>query len=176
MEVESGNPYREILGPRFDDLAPNVRLSLCDPVCAHGIATVWGASSRLGRWLAPRLGLPPEAVRVDLFLEMHWTSMGFQWTRLFDGLVLMSYQESRDGFLVETVGNLTLWFQIDVEDGALVYVLAGTRWRGLRLPRALSPCVSARAWQNGTGWGVEVDVRAPILGRLCRYKTKLEFL
>ena len=101
--------------------------------------------------------------------------MGFQWTRLFDGLVLMSYQESRDGYLVETVGNLTLWFQIDVEDGALVYVLASTRWRGLRLPRALSPCVGARAWQDGTGWGVEVDVRAPIVGRLCRYKTKLEF-
>lgn len=175
MEVEAGSPYREILGSRYSDLAPNVRLSLEDPVCGRGLATVWGPSNRAGRWLARFLGLPQEAVRVDLLLEMHWSTLGFQWTRSFDGFALITYQERRGEHLVETVGNLTLWFDLAVEDGAIVYRLAHTRWRGVRIPRVLSPRVFARAWQDGTGWSVEVDVQAPIAGRLCRYTARLEF-
>lgn len=175
MDEDAQNPYREILGSRYGDLSSHVRMCLEDPICGRGLATVWGASTRVGRWFAPRLGLPPEAVRVDLLLEMHWTPMGFQWTRSFDGFVLTTYQECRGAFLVETVGALSLWFSLDVSSGDLLYRSAAVRWRGIPLPRWLSPRVSARVWQEGPGWGVEVDVRAPMVGRLCRYKATLEF-
>ena len=101
------------------------------------------------------------------------------WRRVFEGRPFVTRQWAEGPLLVERFGALELRFALQAGPGGLCFeqrgaALALGRWR-LALPRPLWPRVEAFV-SGELVPRVEVELRLPLLGTLCRYAGALDAL
>jgi hypothetical protein len=165
--------YESLLRDGFAALDPNVRRAHAAPLAAAGILDVEHGS----HWIVPLwvalLRLPPAGRGLPTRLAVATSGDGLEWTRRIGGSVVRTREHAKGSRLVEQLGVGEIAFELDVEDGALVYRQVGARVAGVAIPRAVSPQVRARVSATDCGWRVEVEIRW--FDRLvCRYGGAME--
>ena len=166
--------YPRLVGPAWHEL-PEALRRMHGGAGAHGAGffEVRWSSNPLARLVARLGGLPRPGERVRVELRVEADARGETWRRSFDGRPLVTRQWAQDGLLVERVPGLELYFALEVRAGTLLFIQrrAVLRLGPLRLPlpSSLAPSVAARVSGEPAGMRVEVELHAPLFGRLCRY-------
>jgi Domain of unknown function (DUF4166) len=164
--------YRRILGPAFDTLPPALQQF-------HDVETEWKGHARFritrGRgWLrnlaASAGDLPRAGEDVPLKLRVVRERDGERWIREFGGKRMESVQRHWNGLMVETVGTVTLGFQLVAEPPALRLVPVRVWILGVPWFAALGPHVSAVEIGRDDGCAIVVRAEAPLLGLLVQYE------
>jgi len=172
--------YRQILGPAFDALPPQLkRLHGSDaPRRWQGHAEVRRGAGLLARFAAVVMGFPNAATRVPVTVTFAPENGSERWTRDFGGKRFASLQSRGTGrndyLLVERFGPLSFAMALTVEEDRLH--LVPRRWSafGIPMPHGLLP--------NGTSFEAEVEGRfrfdveiaAPLIGRIVAYRGSLD--
>jgi hypothetical protein len=166
------SPYRILLGDAFDTLPESLR-------CFHDVRTDWRGHARFritrGRgWLrnlVARAGrLPPAGEDVPVRLRIVAEGNGERWLREFGDHRLESFQQARDGLLVEAPGPITLGFRLVVKPPAL-YLHPARAWIfGIPWPLALAPRGTGVEVGQEDGCAIVVTAMAPWLGEIVRYE------
>lgn len=168
--------YRRLLGREaFDALPPLLRDFHAKGGRAQGTANIDGATTRVGRALARRAGLPPAGEIISVALEITPEGERERWRRWFGDSLFETEQWLESGLLHERAGPFTFRFNLKhwVADGwcHLQFTSSRLRFGPLPGPRLLAP----RPWgivrcgPDWDFWGVIVSVYAPGLGLLCGY-------
>jgi hypothetical protein len=170
--------YRRVMGEGFDRL-PEVtrRLHRGRPaVIAIGEAEVEPAASALGRLLAAAFGLPRTAGRQPLRVVIESREGREHWTRLFGDRPMRSIMRAAPGNLIEEqFGPFSLRMRLVVKPGGLDMERVSGRMWGIPLPGLLLPKVTAtERVDDYRRHAFDVEIAAPLLGRLVHYKGWLE--
>jgi hypothetical protein len=165
--------YESLLRDRFAALDLNVRRAHAAPLTAAGTLDVkHGSHWSVPLWVA-LLRLPPAGTGFPTRLTVAASGDGLEWTRRIGGSVVRTRERANGSRLVEQLGLGEIAFELDVEDGALVYRQVGARVGRVAVPPAVSPHVRARVSATASGWRVDVEIRW--LDRLvCRYGGLME--
>ena len=169
------SPYRDLLGPTYDLLAPSVRAAHEAPLSAEGAMDVVHGDRLLTPLLIRIMKLPARGTNLPVVLHVMTEPVNqlaqptMVWRRQIGTTVLDTRQFARDGRLVEQSGPGNVEFALQADShGSLHYSDVACRFMGVSLPRFLAPRVRARVSANDSGWHVEVNVQWR--GRLvCRY-------
>jgi hypothetical protein len=185
-----GDPVlqRALRPDEFAQLAPLLQRILGDngrearALELEGQTTIDGAANALGALVVRLLGLPRPAagVRTQVSLERAFRDREV-WMRRFADQSLQTVLgpvpvgAACSGQLSECFWPFTFQLAARVESGTLVLQVEGGRLLCLQLPRALVPSTRSRTFVDESGrYAFDVDIRAPILGRLLRYRGWLE--
>jgi hypothetical protein len=170
-EPRRGSLYQRLLGESFDDLSPRVRAfhAATTPIELAGTFAVERGEGWLANTLASLVRFPPATSGREVRLRVVPGESGEAWERDFDATRLTSWQGEAHGLLTERFGPLVLFLRPRVDRGALEIVDVRATLLGFPLPALLSPRIHARAIDDGDAMRVEVDVAAPLIGRLVRY-------
>lgn len=142
-----------------------------------GAADVDGSNALAARCLRRLLGLPGPGPGQSVNVEIdrshgHATEV---WTRRFaSGRMRSTLRTGSSSQLEERLGPVTLRFRLHVEQGDIVWTLAGARMLGLPIPRALLGRVSARSGARGDRYHFAVAAELPLIGRWIAYQGTLE--
>ncbi|MBY0563004.1 MAG: DUF4166 domain-containing protein [Hyphomonadaceae bacterium] len=171
-------PFEQALGPAFGGLAPAVQAAHQGGalVQLRGEAHVAGAASPVAAWLCSWFGLPRDNAVAAVRVIMDRRGAEEVWTRWFDDVRMTSRVRTlRPGFVTESLGVLIFEAKLAVEQGALVMTVVGLRIGPLRLPSFLAPHATAIESADSDGrFRFDVDIVAPLLGRLTHYRGWLE--
>jgi Domain of unknown function (DUF4166) len=177
--------YQMVLRPRWDQLAPAVRIAhgAEESFVSGGTFDITGASGRIARWIARHVALPPAGCGVPTRLQVRRGERSERWERLFGDFPLNSILQLRGrDVLVERFGRVEFHFRLGVIDGGIQYrqcgaaVLVGRWW--MSLPRWLSPRIVAEE-MPGDALGqtqVRVTIGIPIFGTLLEYRGRMQSL
>jgi hypothetical protein len=163
------------LGPAFSALpaairrvhAPGGTLRLV------GEATVEGAETAPGRWVAAVFGFPPAADPVPVEVEIAATPEGEDWERSFGGRRFRSRMRphGRSGRVSEGFGPFSFDLALSADTEGLGMRVEGWRLGRLPLPRRAAPRSEARETVDAEGrFRFDVPIHLPLLGRLVRYR------
>lgn len=158
------------LGPRCESIAPSVRFAHRAPLISRGAFDIM---TPRGNRLARALCLPSSGTDVPVELVATPTPSGARWHRRFGSDTFDTIIEVREGQLVESSTMCSLRFEIEPSDGGVRYRQMAFQPRR-RIPRRLQPLVEAVVLPEGEGWRVDVAVRLPFLGVVCRYGGRME--
>jgi hypothetical protein len=163
--------YERVLGPRFKDLAHV--LHHFHGSTSHGRArgrlAVEHGTGRAARFVARILKLPDESPQADVTLQVTVESDHELWERTFGERKLRTRIWTRDGLLAESIGPLTLGFQLLVADGGLDFNHTRTWLCGIPLPKWLAPRAEAHVKPAGERWKIDMRLSHPWLGLVVRY-------
>ena len=101
--------------------------------------------------------------------ESDHTQDGITWHRNFDGFDMASEFWREGDFLVERLGLLSMYFIAKEDNGRLAYEFTHTKLLGIRLPKLISPLITAYELQGPKGYQFRVLVRMPLLGKIIEY-------
>jgi hypothetical protein len=170
--------YQRLLGSAWLKL-PNCIQRLhatLAPIQMQGNFSVSHGQHLVSRILARVLRLPPESAATHILLTVARKGDAEIWTRRFGECVIVTRQSAEgDDVLCERFGLLDFRFKLYVENGQLVYRQTAASLRvgpcSFRLPRSLSPVISAVEKPCSTPDSVEVsvEVRLPWSGLLLAY-------
>ena len=176
--------YPRLLGTSWCELDPAVRDAHADAAVARAVGSfrIRHGTGRLGRLLLRAARVPPPADAADVQLLVRRRGSVEWWHRRFGGAPLVTVQrEGANGLLIERLGPVELRFRLVAVGGTLVYRQVGLAVRvgpfGLRLPRWISPQVTAREGPAG-GPGqthLAVEVAAPTGGLLFSYEGSIRW-
>jgi hypothetical protein len=167
--------YARVLGAQAACLPPVLsRLHGAGERYISGILKVRVAKGLLMRLLL-RLARMPQAGDKIVAVRIVPREEGEDWYRLFGDRKLFTRQDGGDGrWIVERIGLLTIYLQLQVRGGRLWLHSSITRFCGLRLPGILGIQVVARERAAGPDiFHSDVRVRSPLLGPLLRYSGTL---
>lgn len=164
--------YRQVLKDGFDRLAPE--LQLFHDVRGHAgfsgecrIEPAGGAIAAILGWL---LRFPRAAGNAAIDFELTATAEREIWIRRFPGRVMRSALQVVDGQLIERIGPVACWFDLEPEGGALAMKLTRITVFGMAWPRAWAPVV----WGNEHGdrgrLYFDAGARFPIVGLVTAYR------
>lgn len=141
-----------------------------------GTVEIDGAERPLGRLVARMFGFPPATPETDALVTIERTPEGETWTRCFGGAAFASRLSwpGAPGVLEERFGPFA--FQLLATAGADGFRFAVDGWSvlGVPLPRRLAPSTDARGFARPDGgYGFDVTIAYPGLGRLTRYRGRL---
>lgn len=102
-------------------------------------------------------------------LSVQPLSDGEQWIRTFAGQPLVTTQRQLGSLLLEAAGPMTFGFLLRVESGGMVFEHQRTWLFGLPIPANCGPRVAATSLPATGGWHVDVQLSAPLFGRVLRY-------
>lgn len=170
--------YRRVMGEGFDRL-PDVtrRLHRGRPaVIAIGEAEVTPAENGFGRFLAGRFGLPRTAGTQPVRVVIESRDGREHWTRFFGGRPMRSVMSAAPGHLVEEqFGPCRVRMRLVVKPGGLDMERVSGRIWGVPLPGFLLPHIRAtERVDEYRRHAFDVEISAPLLGRLVAYKGWLE--
>ena len=170
--------YRRVMGESFEHL-PDVtrRLHRGRPaVMAIGEATVTPAASAFGRLVAQAFGLPRTAGRQPVRVVIESRDGREHWTRFFGGEPMRSIMSAAPGNLIEEqFGPFSLRMRLVPKPGALDMERVSGRLWCMPLPGFLLPRVRAtERVDEYRRHAFDVEIAAPLVGRLVAYKGWLE--
>ena len=113
----------------------------------------------LSRALIRLMKLPAAGGRQPVELDVAARGAELLWSRRIGRIVLRTRQRASGSRLVERAGLGRVFFDLSVDEGALLYRQASLQVAGLPLPCSLSPRVSAIVSAAVEGWHVDVTVR-----------------
>jgi len=168
--------FRRVMGEAFDRL-PEVtrRLHRGRPaIIAIGEAEVTPAANPLGRLAA--CGLPQVSGRQPVRVIIESRDGREHWTRFFGEKLMRSIMSAAPGGLVEEAfGPFSLRMRLVVKPGGLDMERVSGRLWGVPLPGFLLPKVTAtERVDDFRRHAFDVEIAAPLLGRLLHYKGWLE--
>lgn len=190
---EEGTVVGTLLRARVAELPPVVRQvhASREDVALAGVLRVEQSATRIGRWMARRMGLPVTGGETEasvVIRRSHRTGgrvapspagPGEVWRRSFGGDVLASAMTTDGERLIERVGRFELGFDLDVADGRLAFHHVSTHGRfgrrRVRVPGWLAPRVDASVGASTDGAQLDVAIRiaGPVLGSLLSYVGRL---
>lgn len=140
----------------------------------EGQADILPSSNILGRVIAGIMRFPLAGEKVPLTVEIEIAAKGETWTRGFAGRKFSSRQKfgqgRYEGLLVESFGPLNFGMAVTETLGKLGLVLRGWDILGLPLPTFLMPHAIANEHGKDGRFNFDVEIRAPIVGRIVRYQ------
>jgi hypothetical protein len=170
--------YRRVMGDEFDRL-PEVtrRLHRGRPaVIATGQAEVTPAEQWAGRLLAKVFGLPMKVGKQPVRVVIESREGREHWTRFFDGEPMHSVMSATKGGLIEErFGLFRMRMRLVVKPGGLDMERVSGRLGWLPLPGFLLPHIKGTERVDAyRRHQFEVEITAPLFGRLVAYKGWLE--
>jgi len=168
--------YRTLLRERFAALSAELQRFHSSEGAAKfsGCVQVEGARTCIGALISRIIGLPAACAQSPLAFELRAEAAHERWTRCFPDRRMSSTLRSRDGRLVESLGPLTLHFELVVADNRLVMQVVELKVFGVVLPRSFARGI--RAEETGCEGRLHFEVRAslPWLGHIVSYSGYLE--
>jgi len=170
--------YRRVMADGFDRL-PEVtrRLHRGRPaVIAIGEAEVMSAANPLGRLVARLFGLPTATGKQPIRVVIESRDGREHWTRIFRDKPMRSIMSQAPGNLIEErFGPFSLRMRLVPKSGGLDMERVSGRLWGVPLPPFLLPRVTAtERVDEYRRHAFDVEIAAPLLGRLVHYKGWLE--
>lgn len=165
--------YQTILGDAFAALHPNVRRAHLAPLTARGTLDVRHGAHWIVPLMVAAMKLPAAGEGWPVRLEVVAAGNRLEWIRRIGPSVLRTRQRASGSRVVEHQGIGRIVFDLDVEDGALVYRQASMSIGRVVLPPFVAPRVRARASAAPGGWRIEVTVtwRGHLV---CHYSGQME--
>jgi hypothetical protein len=167
------------LGEGFARLPDAVRTAhlVDEQLVLAGRASVTGAASRFGRFIARLFGLPTTAADVPVRVEMRTDRDGEVWTRDFGGYRFRSRLAPSGwrGRVTERFGPFTFDLVLTASAAGLDLEVIGGRLGLLRLPGILHPVSRATERVDAQGrFCFDIPVVLPAVGLLVHYRGWLE--
>jgi hypothetical protein len=165
--------FPRLLGEGFASLHPQVRMVHSGQSRRWtGLASVQRGSHLLARIATAMAGLPSTQHQKPVTVSIEASNGREVWTRHFgDGAPMRSTLFDRGGVLVESMGALTLEFQVNVQDGGMSWYLRRVALLGIPMPHGLFQ-VQARV-DGGKSYRFFVAVALAGIGELIRYEGEL---
>jgi hypothetical protein len=162
------SPYEAILGERFASLPAHVREAHLPPLRAEGTIDVEHGPGWLARPIIWLMNLPGAGSHQPVRLDVVGDGAELIWMRRIGDSTLRTRQRAAGSRLVERSGLGRISFDLDVDNGALLYRQSRMSIAGVPVPASLSPHVGAVVSATAEGWRVAVTITWR--GRLmCRY-------
>jgi hypothetical protein len=169
--------YQKILGKDFDRLGPNLQLGHRSfLVIAKGIIDVEWGKGFFVHLINRSNGLPPEGIGQALELEVIRRKDMETWNRKFTSNTFTTVQFEKKGLLVEKDGPVSIGFKLTVEQDSICYKQVYMKYMGFPIPGFFSLKSKAKATEEENGWRVEVEVRAPVVGLILKYKALVKLI
>jgi Domain of unknown function (DUF4166) len=165
--------YPTLLGSAWAAL-PSVVRRLHQEGHARGQVTIERGRHWPARLLAQVLGFPPAGREVATHLAVEGRGDEQVWSRRFGGHTMISRQRLRaGGELAERFGSFECRFRLRPTARGIDYDLVGVALAlgdlRLPLPQSLAPHGAANTWAEADAMGLDVEISAPLLGRILRY-------
>jgi hypothetical protein len=169
-------------GPQFRQLHPLLQQLHEEGGCLAGEVELGvgpGISGWVGRRLARKLGLPAQAGRMPLTVDISHTHEALVWGRRFSaGHPMVSRFEPvgqwPDGYWLERTGAMQFRLTVDVKEGGWHWRVLGASLHGIPLPVKLMPQSHAYKCMEGEDYRFDVAFTAPMLGPLLWYRGLLQ--
>jgi hypothetical protein len=168
--------FRSLMAAEFDRLPTPIR-ELHDhrgDCRAEGCCRIELGGTRLARLLARLMLLPPAGSDVALTVSFGVREGVETWRRDFAGAVMTSrLQRGRGalaGLVIERRFPLTAAIRLVADTAGVTYRPVRCWLFGLRLPSWLQPTVAARESVADGRFHFDVEIGAPLAGRLIRYR------
>jgi len=145
----------------------------------RGACDVTRGRNPLSHIAAAVMGFPKNGTSVPVTVTVTPDKAGETWERNFDGKTFQSHHSLGTGkwarHITERFGPIRIQMAILEEDGNLRIQTGGWSIFGLPLPQFLKPGGDVYETQDEHGRFIfHVDLKAPLLGRLCKYHGWLE--
>jgi hypothetical protein len=168
--------FRSLMAADFDHLPAPIR-ELHDrrgDCRATGRCQVERGDTRLARLLATLMLLPPAGGDVALTVSFGVGDGIETWHRNFAGAVMTSRLQrgagALAGLVIERRFPLTAAIRLVADAAGVTYRPVGCWLFGLRLPSWLRPSVTARESVQDGCFHFDVEIGAPLAGRIIRYR------
>lgn len=138
-----------------------------------GQASVEGAETAQGRWIARLFGFPEAGDAVPVEVEIAAMPDGEEWTRRFGGQRFRSRMRphGRHGLIREHFGPFRFDLVLSADAQGLRMRVDGWRLGRLPLPKRVAPRGEALESVDADGrFRFDVRIRLPLLGRVVRYR------
>jgi len=176
-DEQDGLPlYRRVLGEAWKRLPPTLQAMHASIAgqTASGEAGVERGRNRLARLAADIMGFPKEGERIPVRVRFEAIANGEIWHRDFAGRKFHSMQtegRSRSQYLIdERFGPISVALACVVEEGRLRLIVRRWSLFGIPMPRLLSPSGEAFEYEQDGRFHFDVELKAPLLGKLVRYR------
>nr|WP_253913333.1 SDR family oxidoreductase [Pseudoruegeria sp. HB172150] len=177
---ETAAVYPALLGSAYKDLPPKIQSLHKGKTIRtwQGEAEVTPGDNALARGTARLFGFPTRPGTVPVNVTFTPDGKGELWRRDFDGQILKSHQSPGTGrnhrLLLERFGPFAVALALVFDDGKLRLVPRRWTFLGLPLPRAILPGGDSHETEQDGRFRFHVDIRAPLLGRIVRYRGWLQ--
>lgn len=175
-EADSISAVARVLGGDFARLPVDVQtVHSGAAICIAGRADVQRGAGLVKHLICASLGFPRHGPDQRVTIKFSTDAKGAdRWERDFDGRRYASFLSAGSGAcagrLVERLGLFTIVFGLTVDDGQLVFRMAGLSVFGIAVPLKLLPdCVACEDGRDGE-FTFDIAVSLPFLGRLIRYR------
>lgn len=168
--------YRRVLGVAFDALPARVRQlhDLDTTAVWTGRADVRRGSSLVARVMAVMFGLPPDGGDQPLIVTFKSVGDHEVWERNFSGRHFRSSQYASGGFILETIGPITLVLKPLASSSGLSLEMAAAKFFGMPLPLFVVPRIATRESDVNGRYRFDVAATLPLFGLLVAYDGWLE--
>lgn len=137
----------------------------------RGRASTQGAQTAMGRLAAAVFGFPGERQDAPVEVDVEAGPKGSVWRRTVGRDRFRSVLSARPGGVSERFGLLTFDLRLTPAPDRLNYEVAGWRLGPLPLPGWLAPQTRTHEAVDDRGrFTFDVEIRAPLVGRLVRYR------
>jgi|GEM_PF-2274708 len=167
--------YERVLGDEYQRLHPVLQAYHRAPPPVEGEMTVERPRGWLRGLAASLMKLPKASTRENCTLTIEATDGTETWRRSIGAWQMTTYQHEENNRLIEKVGPMKFVFALKEEESALVFSQIECRLARLKLPKACSPWIWARACGTDEGWQVRVEIGLAPLGLLCAYEGRMRY-
>lgn len=163
--------YPSILGNNWKQLAAQIQtIHQQRPVTIlRGEMTIRHGNSMLSKIVNKIIGLPLAGNNVPTCVTLTQTDQGEHWHRVFSKHVFATFQYRQQPWLVEKMGLLRLFYHVSVENESLHLQLMNCYFLSIRLPKFLSPDITATESIIKGKFTVKVQVSLPFNQLLIEY-------
>jgi hypothetical protein len=180
--VQDGNAVTTWFGEGFGLLHPLLQDLHRRDGTLRGPVTLWfgpGSAGAMGRRLARHLGIPDTSGEHAFEVEIGHDATGMWWNRRFDGSQKLHSRFRLtgcwpDGQWIEATDPLEMNLTVSVIDGGWYWRIVSARLRGVPMPLALLPRVTAYKRIEDGKYRFHVGFGLPLVGEVFSYSGLLE--
>lgn len=179
IDEECAPLYRKVLGSAFNALPPKVQElhGSSAPRQWTGVAQVQRGRSWLGASVAALIGFPKTGFGLPVTVTFSPEGDAERWTRIFAGKSFSSVQMVGMGkdqhLIVERFGLASFALALVVDGDRLVLVPRRWSFLGIPMPRFLLPNGSSFEREQAGQFYFDVEITAPLIGRIVAYRGTL---
>ena len=180
MSEGSSTIFQAILGSAFGKLPPALKAFHSDSADRiwTGKAETFAASSPIAKLVAGLFGFPDTSGKILASVSIITHKNSERWTRNFDGNKFISILRPGSGrnqhLMVEQFGYIKFSVALAWKDKKLWFIPQNWSIWGIPLPRFLMPGGDSFEYEKDGRFHFNVNIEAPLIGRLASYRGWLE--